>query len=520
MNSAINKLKILTATFVMLSLAACSEWLDIRPENEVVLEDYWQTESQATSVLASCYRGLSLQPCIERMIVWGELRSDNLVAGNALRVNLLHVIDVNITPVNEYAEWGSFYSVINYCNTFLHYAPEVMQRDPNFSQTKYRTMQAEALTLRALSYFYLVRAFREVPLVLEPSINDVQDYNISKSSERDIIDQIILDLLEARSYARADYGVGAYNKGRVTLNAINAILADVYLWDQQFALCVDACDRIIESRKVHLTSMDKVLNQIFYEGNSTESIFELQFDEEVQYNTAVDLLYGFEQSMGELSFPLYLVKEGTYSPFNFAGTPVKESVKDARYQQFFGVTANGSGYPVYKYALVQCTENADETVTPRYRIPSTTVNWVLYRLADVFLMKAEALVQLDRNEVDMREALRLVNETYMRANSTADSLQMVNYPNKTDMEKLVLRERQRELMFEGKRWFDLMRMVRRSNDPTSLLPYISPKLTGDNMQIKKMSVMNALYMPVHKNELEINTNLVQNPFYEDSEFMK
>ena len=137
-------------------------------------------------------------------------------------------------------------------------------------------------------------------------------------------------------------------------------------------------------------------------------------------------------------------------------------------------------------------------------------------------MKAEALVQLgDGNEPNLREALRMVNETYLRSNLTADSLLYVNYANQSDMEKLVLRERQRELMFEGKRWFDLMRLVRRKNDPSALLPYISPKLSGDNMQIKKLSVMDALYMPILKRELEINTRLVQNPFYdENSEFMK
>lgn len=504
-----------------LSLSSCGDWLDIRPENEVVLEDYWQTESQASSVLAACYRGLILPQCVERMVVWGELRSDNLVAGNALRLNLLHVINVNITPTNEFAHWGAFYEVINNCNTFLHFAPEVLNRDPNFSTTKYRTMQAEALTIRALSYFYLVRAFREVPLVLEPSINDVQDYDVPKSSEREIIDQIIADLIEARGIARADYGVGAYNKGRVTLNAVNAILADVYLWDQQYELCVDAADRVIDSKKFQLLDADKMLSQIFYEGNSTESIFELQFDEDVQYNTAIDMMYGYDQSFAELSFPVYLAKEGTYSPFNYAGTPVKESTKDTRYTHFFGATSNALGFhPIYKYAVAQCIENSDETVTPRYRVPSNTVNWVLYRLSDVLLMKAEALVQLNRTPDDFRKALQLVNQTYLRSNTVADSLQLVNYVNKSDMEKLVLRERQRELLFEGKRWFDLMRMVRRANDPTALLPYISPKLTGDNMQIKKMSVMNALYMPVHKDELEINTKLTQNPFYEDSEFMK
>jgi len=115
---------------------------------------------------------------------------------------------------------------------------------------------------------------------------------------------------------------------------------------------------------------------------------------------------------------------------------------------------------------------------------------------------------------------RKIPHTVSFSNLTADSLSFVNYNNKGDMEKLVLRERQRELLFEGKRWFDLMRLVRRNKDATAMLAYISPKLTGDNMQIKKMSIMNGLYFPILKNELEINPNLVQNPFYENSDFLK
>ena len=134
-------------------------------------------------------------------------------------------------------------------------------------------------------------------------------------------------------------------------------------------------------------------------------------------------------------------------------------------------------------------------------------------------MKAEALVQLNRNEQDLRNALQLVNTTYLRSNETADSLNFIAYANQGDMEKLVLRERQRELMFEGKRWFDLMRVVRRKNDPTAILAYLSPKLSGDNMQLKKLSVMDGLYFPVLKSELDINANLIQNPFYENENFM-
>lgn len=514
------KLNIFLIILSLVGMTACTDWLDIRPESEIVLEDYWQTEAQATSVLAAAYRALTLDATVERMLAWGELRSDNVVEGSGTRLDMIRMMNVNITPTNTYANWGIFYSIINYCNTFLYYAPEVVKRDQNFTDSKLRTLEAEALAIRALSYFYLVRAFKEVPLILQPSIDDLQDYNAGKATEREILDQIIADLIKSKQNIRADYGKGAYNRGRFTRTSVNALLADVYLWDQQYNNCVESCNEVLKNTALQLTAGENVINEVFYLGNSKESILELQFDKDIQFNNTPNFMYGFESSKtGELSFPVYLTSKGNFSPFNYAGSAIKESTEDIREDHFIGTSTNGNGYAIYKYALIQCTENADGTFTPRYRSASTTTNWVLYRLSDVMLMKAEALVQLNRNQSDLKNALQLVNTTYLRSNETADSLQFNNYANQSDMEKLVLRERQRELMFEGKRWFDLMRLVRRKNDPTAILAYLSPKLSGDNMQLKKLSVMDGLYMPVLKTELEINPLLKQNPFYEDENFM-
>ena len=248
---------------LLMGLSSCNDWLDLRPENETVLEEYWQSESQATDVLAGCYRGLIKDGGVERMMVWGELRSDNVDEGNSMNEDMKKILSINITPTNGYADWGSFYSVINYCNTFLHYAPEVVNRDQNFTQSKLHTLEAEALTIRALCYFYLVRAFRDVPLILTPSIDDNTDYNVAKSSERQVLDQIIKDLLIAKQYAKPSYASEAFTKGRVTVNAINAILADVYLWDQQFENCVAQCDLVLADNSLELVKGTDLVSEVF-----------------------------------------------------------------------------------------------------------------------------------------------------------------------------------------------------------------------------------------------------------------
>jgi len=135
------------------------------------------------------------------------------------------------------------------------------------------------------------------------------------------------------------------------------------------------------------------------------------------------------------------------------------------------------------------------------------------------LMKAEALVQ-DSTETNLRQALQLVNTTYMRSNvslNPTDTLVFNKYSNVSAMEKLVLLERQRELMFEGKRWFDLVRNAERKKNTNDLVEYVLNKYSSNQSTITtKLSVMNGLYLPIFEDEMIANPKLKQNPYYEVS----
>lgn len=198
--------KILLTLVVISSVTfiSCDEWLDLKPESEIILDEFWQTEGDVESVLASCYRGLTEESVIYRMMVWGELRSDNVVNGTNFpnaRYDMQKILENDITSTNAYSSWASFYAVINYCNNLLYYAPYVVDRDANFTPADLNRVKSEAYAIRALSYFYLVRAFRDVPLVTDASIDDKQDYNLPKTEESVILDTIVSDLLKARQYA-------------------------------------------------------------------------------------------------------------------------------------------------------------------------------------------------------------------------------------------------------------------------------------------------------------------------------
>ncbi|MDL2241479.1 RagB/SusD family nutrient uptake outer membrane protein [Bacteroidales bacterium OttesenSCG-928-L03] len=514
----------------MFGATSCDDWLDLRPENDIVLEDFWRTKSDVESVLAACYRSFSERAVIERMIVWGELRSDNMVNGRSFPgdkpiYDMNRILDGNLTQYNSYANWSSFYSIINTCNVLLHYAPLVLKQDENFSQRDLNLVKGETLTLRALAYFYLVRAFRDIPLITDPSIDDTQNYAVFQNTEEEVLDQIVADLNEVLSnnWVRDSYGDKEYDKGRITRSAVNALLADVYLWKEDYANCIKACDEVLSNTNLKLiTNAEQMYSQIFYFKNSTESIFEIQFNDKDMKNDAIPELYSsLENRTGYLTFPTRLgynsssqnAYTGPYSPFNYKISGSTESVDDIRSWSFIFYNG-GDIYTIFKYAGTSAYKmTTGGNTTYRYGYSSNrTCNWIIYRLTDIMLLKAEAMVQ---QEADWEETISLVNQVYQRSNPDDEPLNPASYSSKKDREELVLRERHRELLFEGKRWFDLVRIARRENSVANLNKFAVSK-RQDSPAPLGARVMDAIYMPILKGELDANTNLKQNPYYEET----
>src|SRR3546814_16048851 len=78
----------------------------------------------------------------------------------------------SIYPDNGLVSWSPVYRSITWINSFIKNAPLALELDENLTQAELSSMMGEARALRALNYFYLVRAFREVPLITEPYESD------------------------------------------------------------------------------------------------------------------------------------------------------------------------------------------------------------------------------------------------------------------------------------------------------------------------------------------------------------
>lgn len=509
-------LSILLIGIFSLFIVGCEDWLTLRPESDIVLEDFWNNESEVSQVLASCYRSLTEGDVVERFLIWGEARSDNIVLGRGGNEHdLQRLLDGDLSLNNGYAGWGGFYRTINYCNTFLQYAPEVIEKDENFTEVIYNSYKAEVLAIRSLAYFYLVRTFKDIPWIEEASIDDNQEYRVSQSTEEEVLENIIRDLQFAERYSRDKFESDRLTKGRFTRTGIRALMADVYMWMEDYDNAIKYSDLVIGNSELELAPTKTFLSEVFSNGNSTESIFELQFQRDITPNGAVNNFLGiYSEPMGLFAFPYVLAHgDNTMRIFDRKVGSTQESKEDIRSYTFFR-NMSVDRFHAFKYAGAMVSEQGDGRIT--YVYSSSESNWIVYRLADIILLKAEALVQQERLE----EAMECVNMTYVRSNpgvqNVVEELLLENYPGKGDMEDLVLRERQRELVFEGKRWFDLMRVARREGSPVPLANHVAKKYSGSTSggQNLKLSVMDALYMPIHTNEMKNNSKLKQNPFYE------
>ena len=302
--------KIFKTTSLALAVAmgvlapSCGDFLDITPLNAVVVENYWEKKSEVESVIASCYYHMQDNGFAQRVIAWGELRGDNLSETSTMQSQNQELYDYyinNITAENNWTSWADFYTVINLCNTILHYAPQAQQKDGNYSEEELHTHEAEAMSIRALCYFYLVRTFKKVPLVTQATIGDDESFLVEASSADAVLEQITADLEWAESYIwdRNFFDDVEERKGRFNKQSVRALLADVCLWRGDYARCAELCQGIIDEKLADYATLQADMAA----GNLTQYMYE----GDVTLYNGYPLLNASSSDAGSMDYPNYMI---------------------------------------------------------------------------------------------------------------------------------------------------------------------------------------------------------------------
>ena len=574
-----NYYKVICAICVIAGFTSCSDFLEIKPQSEIILEDFWNEKADVDNVVAGCYSALQEDAVRRRMMIWGEARSENVMANPSTinsDINLYNILKENITAMNTYTTWNGFYDVINRCNTVLKYAPGVAAKDPAYTPGDLNATVAEVTALRSLCYFYLIRTFRDVPFSREAFTDDDQKMDLPAMPFNEVLDNLIADLEAVKNGAVRRYPEDKprYQTGRITQDAIHAMLCEMYLWKGDYDNSIRYADLVIKSKQdmeeerekkarssaetkaatkqrvgdyplvcdnLTGTTFGDAYRDIFVKGASKETIFELCYDIDragngMTANSAVSALYGGSNNAGLLVGSKFLKED-------FEATSQRKVFEDQNkkldVRMYINCDLTRDAPTIEKLAVERISINGSSaspsmTSSQMYPQNNNSSQWIIYRLPDIMLMKAEALCEKMVDGVDsvaqatnkplLDEAFELVKVINNRSlckkelTSAPEVLDPTNYTTKATITELVQKERQRELMFEGKRWYDLVRYAMRANDTQPIIT-----ATNEREDVNKGFVQNffkkmdAIFWPYNIDEMKVNRNLVPNPAFGSGE---
>jgi hypothetical protein len=288
--------------------------------------------------------------------------------------------------------------------------------------------------------------------------------------------------------AVTSYGTSLVDKGRVTKYTVNALLADVYLWMNNYPACLEQCAKIIDSQRFAMQNPNGAwYDNVFYNGSSTETIFE----------------FNNKTSVNNIFYSLLVQSNKRFTSSIYVTTDVFPP-DDVDPDRFFDIRADNF------------FRSGDNTIVKWGTENPSFVNFQVYRITDIMLMKAEALA-MTKTPITGQDAINIINEIRLKRNAVTVTAQTPIADDPDGICDYILSERSREFAFEGKRWFDLLRIAKRDNyKRIDILTDMVGRTVSPQLQqsaITKFRDVNSHYLPISDSEIFADPLLIQNPFY-------
>lgn len=485
--------------FISTCFSACS-LLELEPTTSWTAENTPKEESHLYGILYGGYNTLQADLNIN-FLAYGEMRGDAFY-NNAFNVNADKVVNNSLDNNIFWASWYNYYRVIKQANVVIKFTPQVLESG-GISTEKANDVMGQAYCMRAFTYFWIIRIWGDAPLVTEPYLDSNDSFDITKSTVAEIMKQIHTDLenaakmIDKNSTSRttftqaAAYAINAHayaweHKYEETINMANKVLADTdyvlaNLYDEKYT----GITSDVKNKDFKALVQSSEYAQIFNTGRSKESIFELASnvaDGDDQKNLTTYLAGSWPILRPRPRFGKMIDAEGS----NWRAALIQEVAGE-------------------KYKVTKFTIGFDYTADSR--------NIVLIRLADIILLKAEAIANQEDTDENRKAAMELVNQIRKRAGGSSYEIPEESFLNREeytqeDIQETVLNERKYELAYEGHRWFDLIRTGK---------VFEAVKNRGNDIGEDESPVIElnpkALVWPIHLEELRRSKLIEQNEYY-------
>lgn len=505
MNISIQKTRILVCLLVFgVFFSACEKELSTRSGEHASEELQWSSISDTKAALLGNYALLRAALMDNNAhYMYGELRAGDLISYKRSDLEAINKQELNASYplIRNLTNWRKFYAVINAASVLIERAPEVLAKDARYTEVNLKYDVAQARAIRAFAYFYMVRIWGDVPLITK-AYDDGSFLERPKTDYRTVLSFAENELLKAAQDLPYLFGVNPQtyygeNSGvwsKVLFNKLTAysILAHISAWQGNY-INVDVYTKFILDNQnrtyiqylntiAELTSITGVFSNNYGYGQL------LSLSSAYAYNEATATGHLEELTLASplinKQYPdLYVPKDSIVKIFT--------DQNDTRFglDTISGLTrtnyfTNYSGeIPVFsKLKIIR-----DGVVEGNYAVYGS--NLVFTRLEDITLLRAEALTVLGATD----EAITMLNLVRLKR-----ALKGFNPNLNTSLIEEIFNERRRELMGEGWRWYDQIRLNK--------IKAVDPALV-------KLIENKGIYWPISQDVLDKNKLVVQNEYW-------
>ena len=498
-------------------LASCRDYLDTKPITEQIqqAQDPIPNAQDAENKLGAIYTQLGLDRVVFDPYTVADAQADVAYAGGDNPNNFQQDEHRTLTTnTNVLRDWDHYYNIIFRCNILINNVSHVN----GLSEERKKEIKGAACLFRAYFYFLMARFWGEVPIVTT-SVTSINSDNF---------DQIYKELFPPKSPLDAIYNLMVrdleYAKDNTPLcNDANsllanrggayALLAKVYAtWPgkQDWDKVIEYCDRAAAGRAL-VPKFDDLFNRTdgTNEGNS-EGIWVVNGYNQPLGGPRISINLHFGTQYKKFNTPSHALHQA-YLDENDAqrlySTIIFSDQVDALYPNVPGTLYAG----IFEFVPVVSWSDpywpSDKfPFAHKFRVPRNNQNLYWFRLSDILLLKAEALM----NKGELVRSAEFVNQVRRRVN-----LPDLTFMDKQDAINKILKERFLELAYEGHRWHDLKRML----SPEAMIQWLQNE-KYKNKEGRWVSfpygsnlTPHRLLLPIPQVALDTNPNLVQNPGY-------